>query len=48
MVNKKRFLEDADREGWQLLLGQDPAHAAWRLRRETGGRFTLEPARPAV
>ena len=48
MVNKQRLLEDVDREGWTLLIGQDPVNAAWQLRREAGDRFKLQPVAPAV
>ena len=39
--NKRHLLSEALAEGWQLLSGQDPAQAAWRVARVEGGRFSL-------
>jgi glyoxylase-like metal-dependent hydrolase (beta-lactamase superfamily II) len=41
MRNKERLLNDALRGEWQLLLGQDPREAIWRVESESRGGFVL-------
>lgn len=41
MCNKERFLADAVREGWTVLLGQDPANTIWRAEADARGRAML-------
>jgi glyoxylase-like metal-dependent hydrolase (beta-lactamase superfamily II) len=41
MINKDRLLREALEGRWQLLLGQDPTHAAWHITQNDKGRITL-------
>ncbi|MFQ5500835.1 MAG: MBL fold metallo-hydrolase [Phycisphaerae bacterium] len=43
MQTKRQLLHDAAESGCELLLGQDPDHALWRVSREASDRYALSP-----
>ena len=48
MRNKDRLLAEASAHNQTLLLGQDPVHAVWDVRREPTGRYSLTPYSLAI
>jgi glyoxylase-like metal-dependent hydrolase (beta-lactamase superfamily II) len=48
MRNKQRLLEESAPRDDAMLLGQDPAHVAWSIRRDAPDRFSLTPRTPLI